>query len=76
LQEKKVFMTKIKITISDDNGDIINEKESFEYDLDTKQGLFDDIEGAVDDFKKQLSKEITQFLLKHSQNKFLEEKKL
>jgi hypothetical protein len=69
-------MAHIEIIIKDDNGNIINEKESFQYNLDTKQGLFDDIEGAVDDFKKSISNEITQFLLEHSQKKFIEEKKL
>jgi len=69
-------MAHIEIIIKDDNGNIINKKESFQYNLDTKQGLFDDIEGAVDDFKKSISNEITQFLLEHSQKKFIEEKKL
>ncbi len=68
-------MATIKIIISDDNGIVINEKELFQYDLDIKNGLFTDIEGAVDDFKKRSSKEITQFLLEQSQKKFISEKK-
>lgn len=69
-------MAKIRIIISDDNDKIINEREIFHYNLNIPNGLFSEIEGEVDDFKKRSSKEITQFLLEHFQQEFTREKKL
>jgi len=68
-------MSKIKIIICDDNDNIINEKEIFQYNLNIPNGLFSEIEGEVDEFKKRSSKEITQFLLEHFQKEFIREKK-
>jgi len=69
-------MAKIRIIISDDNDKIISEKEILEYNLNIPNGLFTEIEGEVDEFKKRSSNEITQFLLEHFQQKFIREKKL
>jgi hypothetical protein len=54
----------------------LSEKKVFQYNLDLKKERFTDIEGAVEEFKKSSNKEITQFFLEYTQNKFLLEKKL
>jgi hypothetical protein len=69
-------MAQIEIIIRDDNGNIINEQKKFHYNLDLKKELFTDIEGAVEEFKIRINKELTQFFLEHTQSKFVGKKKL
>ena len=69
-------MATIEVIIRDDNGNIINQERPYKYALDLKQERFTDIEGAIDNFKKRSSKELTLFILEYLQYKFTEKKKL
>ncbi len=68
-------MAKIEIIIRDDNGTIINEGKTLEYNLGLGKEKFTDIEDAVEQFRIQCGKEITEFLLYQAQQKFIKEKK-
>jgi len=68
-------MARIKITIQDDNGTVINEISEREYELDVGQGRVAEIEGAVDEFKKRALAEIEKAFLVAAQARFVEEQK-
>jgi hypothetical protein len=66
-------MARIILTIEDDNGQVVS-KEHFQYDLNLEDGRFSTLEGEVDRFKKQASREVTAFMLAQLQKQFLEKK--
>jgi hypothetical protein len=68
-------MARIKVTIWDDDGGMINKTAEREYELNVGKGTLAEIEGAVDDFKKKALVEIEKVLLVAEQDKFVEEQK-
>jgi len=68
-------MATIEITVRDDEGNIVSRKEEFLYKVELGGGRFDELEGAVDEFKKRASRELSLFFLGEEQQKFIREKK-
>ena len=68
-------MVRIKVTIQDDEGGMINRTAASEDELDVGKGTVADIEGAVDDVKKKVLVEIEQELWGAEQAKLVEEQK-
>ena len=68
-------MATIEIIIRDDNGNIISQKRSMNYELNLGKEGFSEIEGAVESFRLKSLPEITKLLLEESQKKFVSEKK-
>ena len=68
-------MARIKITIQDTDGDVIQEIAQREYELDLGQGTLAEIEGAVDEFKKRALVEIEKAFLVAAQARFVEDQK-
>ena len=65
-------MAKIKIIIEDDDGNVL-EKDN--YSLDTGKDTINDIEKAVEGFRKDVLPKIEQKLSEEAQNKFDRSKK-
>jgi hypothetical protein len=68
-------MATIKVTIQDDFGNVINEAAGREYPLDLGKATLEEIEGAVEDFKKRALADIEQNLLLATQTSFVEGQK-
>jgi len=68
-------MTTIEIIIRDKDGNIINEPEKRKYQLNIGNSSFNDIEGAVESFKKIALPDISSDLLNEAQANFVKDKK-
>ncbi len=71
-------MAYIEITLRDDEGNVINEGEKKVYELNLgnksfSELRFHDIEGSVEEFKKNALPDITADLLKKTQDNYKEE---
>ena len=66
-------MVKIEITIKDEQGKPISQLESLELELGNK--TIDEIEQAVEKFKKKMLPELSKELMIQAQNEFTQEKK-
>lgn len=65
-------MAKVKVVLEDDEGQVIGTQEM---KLDLKSGSFHDIEGAVEDFRRQALVQMEQDLLREQQRRLRDEKK-
>ena len=66
-------MVKIEITLKDEQGNPISQLESLELELGNK--TIDEIEQAVEKFKKKMLPELSKELMIQAQNEFTQEKK-
>jgi hypothetical protein len=67
-------MATIEIIIRDEDGNIINASERRKYELNLGNSSFNDIEGAVESFKKASLPDISADLLKEAQENFLKKR--
>ena len=65
-------MAKIKMVLEDDDGRVIGTQE---VELDLKGRSFHDIEGAVEDFRRQALPKLEADLLRDEQRRFHDEKR-
>jgi len=68
-------MPAIEIIIRDDSGNIINSRNARKYPLDLGKKSLHEIEGAVEEFKRQALPDIEASLLEAAQNAFILDKK-
>jgi hypothetical protein len=64
-------MPRVKLVIEDDDGQVIATRE---VGLDIKSGSFHDVEGAVEDFRKEALPLLEQDLLQRAQDRLRAEK--
>jgi hypothetical protein len=70
-----MLMPTIELTLRDDQGHIIDRRSLKRYPLDWKSRSFHDIEGAVEDFKRNALPDIEADLLEAAQAAFIQDKK-
>lgn len=68
-------MAYIEVTIRDDQGNILQQAQTRIYPLNPCIKTLDEIEGAVEDWKKQVLPDIERELLNAAQAEFTQEKK-
>ncbi len=66
-------MVKIKITLEDEQGKQLSQLESFNLELGNQR--LDEIETAVEKFKKKMLPDLSKELLSQAQREFIQEKK-
>ena len=66
-------MVKIKITLEDEQGKQLSQLESFHLELGNQR--LDEIETAVEKFKKKILPDLSKELLSQAQREFIQEKK-
>ncbi len=66
-------MVKIKITLEDEQGKQLSQLESFNLELGNQR--LDEIETAVEKFKKKMLPDLSKELLSQAQREFTQEKK-
>ena len=66
-------MVKIKITLEDEQGRQLSQLESFNLELGNQR--LDEIETAVEKFKKKMLPELSKELLSQAQREFTQEQK-
>ena len=66
-------MVKIKITLEDEQGKQLSQLESFNFELGNQR--LDEIETAVEKFKKKMLPDLSKELLSQAQREFTLEKK-
>jgi hypothetical protein len=64
-------MPRVKLVIEDDDGKVI---ANHEVDLDVKSGSFHDIEGAVEEFRREALPRLERELLRRRQSRLRAEK--
>lgn len=66
-------MASIEIILRDDEGNMINQKTQRQYLLNLSTGRLGDIEGAVEEFKRESLADITYDMLVHAQQQQIEQ---
>ena len=69
-------MATIEIIIRDDDGNVISSSERRKYQLNLGNSSFNDLEGAVESFKKAALPDISADLLKETQAHFIKKKRM
>lgn len=64
-------MPRVKLVIEDDDGQVI---ATHEVEMDVKSGSFHDVEGAVDEFRREVLPRLERELLREQQDRLRAEK--
>ena len=65
-------MPRVKLVIEDDDGQVIS---THEVEMDVKSGSFHDVEGAIDEFRRQVLPRLERDLLREQQDRLRAEKR-